>query len=147
MVRKLISSNIERDRYEYWSAFNDYAKRNLAFSDEFIIKKPNIYTWMALRFGVTDCHISILQTRSKSTLSVGFYVDNKKDYYILYKSKKLIEKELGYCMDWDEMPNYKSSKIIISRDVDFNDKSDRNNQFEWIIINAIKIKNIFTKYL
>ena len=54
---------------------------------------------------------------------------------------------MGVSLEWNELPNKKASRILIYKEVDFDDKSDWPSQFDWIIDMSIRMKKTFRKYL
>lgn len=45
------------------------------------------------------------------------------------------------------MPNKKASRILTMKKVDFDNKEKWNEQFDWIMDVAIKMKEVFKEYL
>ena len=48
---------------------------------------------------------------------------------------------------WAELPQKKASRIMLIKDVDFDDKEQWLEQFDWIVDMPLKAKNVFQKYL
>lgn len=136
-------------RYDYWTAFNDYAFNNIDFAKSFNKRKANTENWMSLSVGSSICHIEILQIRKHQSLAVEWSIpDNKELYHALYQYKAEIENEMNIKLEWNELPEKKISRIIAyNKNVNFDDKNDWPEQFDWIINIAVKMKKAFKKYI
>ena len=49
--------------------------------------------------------------------------------------------------DWRELPERKGSRIIICKDVDFDNKDSWDTQFEWLVDVMPKMKKVFKEYI
>lgn len=135
-------------RYNYWAAFNDYAFQNLEFAKNFNRRKPSRDHWLDFSIGSSACHISVSQIRKRNNLLAEIYINDDKDLFnYLLQQKDAIETESGLIFDWQELPERKASRIIISNPVDFNDKSQWQAQFDWLIDTMLKMKAAFKKFL
>lgn len=138
----------EQFRLEYWTAFNDYAFANAQFAKAFNKRKATTDHWMDLSIGSSGCHIAMNLIRKDSNLVVELYISDDKDLFrSLLAKKETIEKEIGYTLDWRELPEKKASRILLAHHVDFEDKETWTNQFDWLMDATIKYKRAFKKYL
>lgn len=135
-------------RYEYWVAFNDYAFHSQNFAKYFNKRKVGTNHYITFSMESSACHLGILQVRKDSSTVVELYIYDDKDLFkLLYSNKIEIEKELGFELDWRELPDKKASRILARRKADFENKEEWIKQFDWIIDVAIKMKKAFKKYL
>ena len=135
-------------RYDYWTAFNDYAFQNNAFSKQFNKKTASTDHWMIFSVGSSACHISISQIRRYSRALVEWYISNDKEMYRrFYSHKAAIESEMGVRLEWNELPAKKASRIMVYKTVDFDNKDAWPEQFDWIMDMSMKMKKAFKKYL
>ena len=103
---------------------------------------------MTLSLGSSAYHIDILTLKNRNAVSVELYIsDDKSIYHQLLKHKDEIEAELGFALDWRELPDKKASRIIIEKPVNLDDHDEWNQQFDWIVDVCIKFKKVFKKYL
>ena len=146
--RQTGSSPIHQARLDYWNAFNDYAFHDGEFARNFNKRKANTDHWMTLSIGTSACHIDLLQIRKDNHIAVEWYIsDDKELYKEFYSHKEEIETEMGVSLDWKELPNRKASRIIVKTQAEFDDKEKWPEQFEWAMDMAIKMKQVFKKYL
>lgn len=73
--------------------------------------------------------------------------EDKELFHSLYQNKDAIESDAGLVFDWRELPERKASRIVIEKNVAFNDKNQWNVQFDWLIDVMVKMKKVFKKYL
>ena len=135
-------------RYDYWSAFNEYAFANNNFAKEFNKRKASTDHWMTFSIGSSYCHICLAQIRKYNHILVEWNIyDDKELYHLLYENKPVIEQEMGVQLEWNELPEKKASRILVYKTVDFENKNDWAKQFDWMMDIAIKMKKAFKKYL
>ena len=135
-------------RFEYWTAFNDYAFQNKDFVKYFNKRKVGTNHYITFSMESSVCHMGIVQVRKDSSTVVELYISDDKDLFkLLYSNKIEIEKELGFDLDWRELPDKKASRILARRKANFENKDEWIAQFDWIIDVAIKMKKAFKKYL
>lgn len=149
-VKKSESANeTQRQRYDYWVAFQDYAFKNTQFADNFKRRKPSMNPWMDFSVGSSACHITVSQIQKRDELDVELYISDNKDLFrSLFYNKDAIESNAGLPpVDWRELPDRKASRIVIEKVVTFGDKSQWNAQFDWIIDVMLKMKKAFKDYL
>lgn len=135
-------------RYDYWVAFNDYAFKKPAFAKAFKKRKASSDHWMTFSVGSSACGLGMSQIRKYNHVLVEWYIsDDKELYHKFYSNKDAIESEMGVELEWNELPEKKASRILVYKDVDFKDKDNWPEQFEWMMDMAIKMKKAFKKYL
>lgn len=147
-IKKESINETKQLRYDYWEAFEDYAFQNTKFSRSFNRTKPSTHHWMNFNIGVSGCHLSISQIKKREMLIVELYInDDKNIFHSLLDNKEDIEKETGLIFDWRELPDRKASRIIITKKVNFKNRDEWKNQFEWIIEVLLKMKKTLKKYI
>lgn len=147
---KRITSNSPtlQARYDYWCAFNDYAYKNSGFAKMFNKRKASTDHWMSLSVGSSACYIDLAQIRKYNHLIVEWYIPDDKDlYHKFYSNKDTIEAEMDMQLEWNELPEKKASRIIAYKTVNFENKDNWPEQFDWMVDVAMKMKKAFKKYL
>lgn len=148
-VKKQTSSDPAKQfRLEYWTAFNDYAFTKSIFSKNFKKRKPGTDHWMTLSLGSSAYHLDILTLKKRNAVSVELYIsDDKSIFHKLLQHKADIENEIGFELDWRELPDKKASRIIIEKPVNLDAQEEWNGQFDWIIDTCVRFKKVFKKYI
>ena len=148
-VKKIDSVNVtQQQRYDYWVAFEEFAFKDGIFSKNFKKRKPSTDHWMNFSIGSSACHIAVSQIRKSNYLVVELYINDDKDLFLsLEQNKKDIESIVGCTLDWQELPNRKASRILVYHTADFNNQTQWEEQFEWLVDIMPKMKKGFKKYL
>lgn len=149
-IKNMDLTQTEQLRYEYWTAYNDYAFKDTQseYAKNFGKRKPSTHHWMRLSIGHSNCRISILQIHKRNSINIEFYIKHDKELFNrLFDKKDDIEKDTGIKFYWKELPDKKASRIITEKSVEFDNKEKWEEQFDWIIETAIKMKKTFTKYI
>lgn len=148
---KKANSNLnstQQARLDYWTAFNDYAFKNAAFSKEFKRRKPGTDHWLSFSIGTSSCGMSVLRLQNDGRVAVEFYIsDDKNLYHSFYAQKDAIEADTGFSLDWRELPDKKASRILVEKDVNLLEESEWPSQFDWVMDTMIKMKKAFKKRL
>ena len=148
-IKKTTASNpTQQQRLEYWQAFNDYAFKDANFANVFNMRKPTTDHWMDFSIGSSACHIGVTQIQKRSAIGVELYINDDKELFKrLFAHKSEIESDMGMVLDWRELPERKASRIIIEKEVKFDDQDSWSQQFEYIMDVCMKMKKAFKKYL
>ena len=108
----------------YWSAFNTALDK--AEGPVLGNRKPQSKSWMAFPIGRSQFNLGTTITRSKREISAYLYIKGvhaKTFFHLLTEQKDAIERELGYPLQWEELPSRQDSRIsLFLRDVDPTDE-------------------------
>lgn len=142
------ASQNEQDRLAYWTALNDYAFQNIAFAKAFKKHKPSRDHWYTLSIGTSKAHMSFLRLKARMSVSVEFYIDDDKAFYdSLFEHKDEIEQAAGMKFNWQRLDAKKASRVTIEKEFPIDDEDDWNNEFDWMMEVAIKMKKAFMKFM
>ena len=104
--------------------------------------------WMDFSIGSSACHISVTQIQKRNQVGVEMYINDDKELFKnLYLHKDEVESVMGFALDWRELPERKASRIIVEKDVKFDDQNAWPQQFEYIMDVCMKMKKAFRKYI
>ena len=139
------ASERSKKQAAWWTAFMDYALANPEFKKYFNRRKGQGQHWLDLPIGSSQYHIALTVTQNR--LGAEIYIsDNKSIFTAFYEHKAEIEKELGFEMDWQPLPEKKACRILVTCPGDFTDLAGDNKYFEWYCNKAITLKKVFPKY-
>lgn len=142
-----VSQN-EQDCLAYWTALNDYAFQDAAFASVFKKHKPSYDCWYTLSIGTSKAHMTFLRFKTHKSVGVEFYIDDGKAFYdSLFEHKDEIEQVAGMKFNWQRLDTKKASRISIEKKFPIDDKNDWNNEFNWMMDVAIKMKKAFKEFL
>lgn len=124
---------------DFWTAFNEYAAQNKAFTREFSLRKASPQHWYDLSVGSGNMHIAMDLQFKKNTVDIGIYIpDDKEAYQNLLDKKQDVENILGEPAIW-HMAN-KASRFLIKHDAALDDESQWPTIFDWFIDMAPRVK-------
>lgn len=129
---------------EFWTKLVEYGEDN---NRPLKFQTPKAKHWCNSSMGTSQYHLSITVNSKLKELRSEIYIpDNKEAYHKFYDLKNEIENELGFNLEWMELPNKKASRIIAVTDFDINQKEEWQDAEKWVFAKAEKMKEIFTKY-
>lgn len=129
---------------DFWEAFNSYAEQDKKFISEFSLRKPQPQHWYDLGIGNRHMHISMNIQFKKGTLNTGLYIPEDKDLYnALIENREDIEHTIDGELVWHQAS--KASRLYIVKEIDFNDSSNWNKCFSWLMDMNYLFKGISKK--
>jgi hypothetical protein len=115
-IRKTNSGEITVTRskqLEFWIALKEYISKNKI---DFKIQKPSAQHWTNYSIGTSLAHCALSINSQSNEIICELYIDDNKDLYSwLLEQKSTIEENIGFPLDWRELPNKKASRILIKR--------------------------------
>jgi len=131
-------------KLNYWTAFSEYVFEDQDFSRLFNKRKPNTDHWYDLGAGSSEFHFSFLLNTKRNVITVSCYINNNKELYnYFYSHKEKVENIIGAELDWRELPDKKSSRILIEKSVDLKNEDRWIEQFDWMKEMGIKFYEAF----
>lgn len=118
----------------FWTALRDYMVEK---SNPIKLPKPSPWRYLILSIGRTGFNINPRLATTKKEIGVDLYISSKQNttahFHLLKEQQAEIEKEFGEPLEWEELPNRKSSRISLRQeDTDPGDETDWPNQHEWL---------------
>jgi hypothetical protein len=99
-------------------------------------KKPQPQSWMAYSIGRSHFSVGAATVRPKRQVRAELYISGNKAkafFHLLAAQKAEIERELGFALDWEELPEGQDSRISVSLDdADPEHEADWTRQHEWL---------------
>lgn len=136
----------QSERYEFWSQFNDLIiERGRPFN----VRKATTNHWYNVAVGSSECHISISLINKDNNIIVEIYIrDNKELFDELLAKKENIEKDFGSALVWSRLDGKNASRIkYYIKGLNFDDHSNYNDLMNETIDTAIKMRDVFKKYI
>jgi hypothetical protein len=91
---------------------------------------------MAYSIGRSHLTLNAAMVRTKKQVRAELYMSSAKAkafFHLLAAQKEAIERELGFALDWEELPEGQDSRISISLDdADPENEADWPRQHEWL---------------
>lgn len=129
----------------YWTEFQTVLmSRGGAFVRD---RKPQAQSWMAYSIGRAGFTVNGAMVRPRKQVRAELYLGNahaKAFFYLLHADRDVIEREIGYELDWEELPQGRDSRISISLpDAAVDDQSDWARQHGWLAGRMTELHRVF----
>lgn len=136
----------QSQRMEFWNQFNNVV---IERGKPFNIRKATTDHWYNVAIGTSEAHIDITLVNKDSLIGVELYItDNKELFDKLFEKKDIIEKDLGFKLDWRRLDNSKASRIFYSiKGLNFDNHSNYNELMNKTIDLAVLMRDTFKKYI
>lgn len=129
---------------DFWNGFKDYVSQQ---GTRLKLRKAQPQHWYDMSYGISGSNITLTINTQSKTIGCEIYIHDSKELYFAFEQHKTeIESELGYELEWMELPNKKASRIRISTDADVNSRTKWEGHFEWLKGKAEEFQRVFYKY-
>lgn len=112
-------------------------------------RKPQPQSWMAYPIGRTFFALSAVMVRPKHQIRTELYIsggDAKRFFGLLRAHQEQVERELGYALEWEELPSKRDCRIACYlNDLDPEDESDWPRQHEWLAKRLNDFHRVFSQ--
>lgn len=109
-------SGVRLLQLEYWAALRDELVRH---GGPIRPRKPLPQAWADFAVGRTGFSLNAFTNTKQPSIGVGLYIwdtpDNKAAFHKLREHRDSIERELGTQLEWQELPDAKSSMVQLIR--------------------------------
>ena len=139
---------VKQLQLEYWQTFRQYI---LANSSIIKPRKPRPQHWYNFAIGRSKFRLqAFANTKDKrigfELVLTGSYA--KPHYYLLVEQKDEIEAELGFPLNWRELPTKKESRVTLRKpDTDPKRKSEWPEQHKWMLENLELLYKVFSQQI
>jgi hypothetical protein len=110
-------------------------------------RKPQPQSWMSYSIGRSGFGVNASQSRPKRQVRAELYMSNpnaKAFFHLLHAQKATIQAELGYELDWEELPAGKDTRISVALNgTDPEDQADWPRQHEWLAVRLNEFYRVF----
>lgn len=110
-------------------------------------RKPQAQSWMAFSIGRTNFNLVASMLRPRNQVRAELYIagDTAKAFFGLLKQQQAtIENELGYSLEWEELPSRRDCRIAsYLNEVDPEDRADWSHQHEWLAKRVNDMHRVF----
>ncbi len=134
------------ERLAFWEQFNQAV---IDRGKPFNLRKATTDHWYDVAMGTSDAHIAIDLVNKDGHIVVECYIsDNKHLFDMFADHKEEIETELGLKLIWDRLDGKKASRIKYKiQGLNFDDHSNYNELMNQTIDAAVKMRDVFKKYI
>lgn len=134
------------ERLFFWEQFNQIL---VGRGKPFNVRKATTDHWYDVALGTSEAHIAIDLVNKDGNVVVEVYINDSKELFDnLAEHKEEIESTLGFHMTWDRLDGKKASRIkYYISGLNFDDHSNYDELMNQIIDAAVKMRDVFKKYI
>jgi len=141
---KLTDLNLRQQ--SFWEKVREHGEQNAKVVRSWQKALPQ--AWYNITIGSSQTHLAATVNSRKSIVGMELYIHDSKDlFFKLMKHQADIETKLGYKLDWQELPDKKGSRIIITRSGNFQDELEQDELVSWLVQKADEFTKVFKKLL
>ena len=138
-------SDVRIMQRDYWAAFHKVLdKLGGTVSGN---RKPQPQSWMSYSIGRSGMYLGAAMSRPRKRIRAELYLSNehaKTFFHLLRKQKTDVEKELGFPLEWEELPDGRDSRIAVYLDpTDPENREDWTHQHEWLAKSLNDMHRVF----
>lgn len=134
----------QQRHYGYWIALEKYLEDN---GSTLRPQTPAPQHWQIFTIGRSGVHIAALLNSRDKRIGVELCFTHKEYakpfFHLLMRDKDKIEAEIGQPLDWRELPEKTSSKIILFKNADPANQADWPSQHAWFQQMIEKFDTVF----
>jgi hypothetical protein len=132
-------------RLNFWKGFSQYLSEN---KTPFKIRTARPEHWYDVNSANKNAKISFIISVVDDFIRIDFYMPNNKGlYFRLEKNKEEIESNLGFKLEWHELPDAIASRIALKREfIDIKQAHNVKEAYKWFVEFGMKIYYEFEKY-
>lgn len=143
-IEKAKLTETKKLQLDFWSTLRDYAEE---INSGISFRKPHPQQWYNVSFGSSDAHISLTINTQKDEITCEIYIpDSKETYYTFLENKEDIEDNLGYNLEWFELPDKKASRIKLVKPFSIKEEENWEEALNWFIEKVDQLQKEFSKY-
>ncbi|MEV1129288.1 DUF4268 domain-containing protein [Agromyces sp. NPDC049794] len=134
------------DQLEFWKRVQAYGPDHSPHIRSW--GKPLPQMWFSLWIGTKGANIELVVNSESRLVLVDFRIrDDKALFHRLLERRAEIEADLGYPLEWLELPDRKASRIQVLRDGDFRDETIAEELVSWLVAKADDFARVFPQYV
>ena len=126
-------SPLKLQQQQFWTELREYLSEQ---QSPILMGKPQPQHWMTLSIGRSDFNLVATLNSKKKLIGVELLLASpnaKKHFGLLKEQKADIEDQLGEPLEWLELPERKSSRVIaFNRNADPTSEDSWSDQIEWM---------------
>lgn len=148
-VKRTAGSNkvtdLKLQQQAFFERLREFGEENAKYIRSWQTPRPQ--HWYIIRTGSAQAKLSITINSKGHQAGMELYIiDSKEMFHKLYEKREQIEAELGLTLDWQELPDRKASRILITRSGNFLDEIESLELLTWLVVTADNFAKVFPKY-
>lgn len=139
-------TDLKLQQQAFWEKLREYGDQNAKLVRSW--RKALPQHWYNIGIGSARAKLAAKVNTQESYVGLELYIYSDTELFNELLSKKSdIESKLGYELDWQELPERKASRIIITRTGNIQDEQEQNELVVWLVQKADEFTKVFRKLL
>ena len=139
-------TDLKLQQQAFWEKLREYGEQNGKLVRNW--RKALPQHWYNIGIGSTRAKLAAKVNTQELYVGLELYIYQDKElFYELQAKKSVIESKLGYVVDWQELPERKASRIIVTKSGNIQDESEQDELIAWLVYKADEFTKVFKKLL
>ncbi|HVX58450.1 MAG TPA: DUF4268 domain-containing protein [Candidatus Saccharimonadales bacterium] len=139
-------TELKLQQQAFWEKFREYGEQHGSLVRNW--RKALPQQWYNIGIGSSRAKLAATVNGRDQIVGMELYIYSETDlFHELYANKQDIEAKIGYPLDWQELPDRKASRIIITKGGDYLDEKQQNELIAWLAQKAEEFTKVFKKHL
>ena len=139
-------TDLKLQQQAFWEKLREYGEQNGKLVRNW--RKALPQHWYNIGIGSTRAKLAAKVNTQESYVGLELYIYQDTElFYELQAKKSEIESKLGYELDWQELPERKASRVIVTKAGNFQDESEQDELIAWLVAKADEFTKVFKKLL
>lgn len=139
-------TDLKLQQQAFWEKLREYGEQNGKQVRNW--RKALPQHWYNIGIGSTRAKLAAKVNTQESYVGLELYIYQDTElFYELQAKKSEIENKLGYKLDWQELPERKASRVIVTKAGNFQDESEQDELIAWLVAKADEFTKVFKKLL
>lgn len=139
-------TDLKLQQQAFWEKLREYGEQNGKLVRNW--RKALPQHWYNIGIGSTRAKLAAKVNTQDSYVGLELYIYQDTElFYELQAKKSEIESKLGYTVDWQELPERKASRVIVTKSGNFQNESEQDELIAWLVTKADEFTKVFKKLL
>lgn len=139
-------TDLKLQQQAFWEKLREYGEQNGKLVRNW--RKALPQHWYNIGIGSTRAKLAAKVNTQDSYVGLELYIYQDTElFYELQAKKTEIESKLGYVVDWQELPERKASRVIVTKSGNFQNESEQDELIAWLVSKAEEFTKVFKKLL
>lgn len=132
-------------QWEFWEGLKEYGENKGSIIR---FRGPRPQHWYTFSVGSSKGHLAFTVNSRENLISCETYIKRDQELYYNLKDKKdEIEEKIGEELEWQDLEGKQGFRIRITKNIDFTNKDNWPDCFEWLIDKGEKFYSVFGEYI
>lgn len=139
-------TDLKLQQQAFWEKLREYGEQNGKLVRNW--RKALPQHWYNIGIGSTRAKLAAKVNTQEAYVGLELYIYQDTElFYELQTKKAEIESKLGYTVDWQELPERKASRVIVTKSGNFQNETEQDVLIAWLVSKADEFTKVFKNLL